>query len=119
MRRLRHQSIVTNTTPSRVACEVTVESSLGRLRVSANRSATIGVHANGSIATAGLRDEPYRKAMGSLNRLSGERVVTAEGEAFARAKHDEYRNGEDVEWLGSGKATPSVESFGRDLGIAA
>jgi hypothetical protein len=46
-------------------------------------------------------------------------VVTAEGEAFARTKHDEYRNGEDVEWLGSGKATPSVESFGRDLGIAA
>ena len=83
MRRLRHLSIVTNTTPSRVACEVTVESSLGRLRVSANRSATIGVYANGSIVTAGLRDEPYRKAMGSLNRLSGERVVTAEGEALS------------------------------------
>jgi hypothetical protein len=89
---------------------VRVESSLGRLRVDANRSAASGVRANGSIVTAGLRDDvcaglrddSYRKAMGTLNRLSGrsasgeelsvtfaEMVVTAEGKAFARAKHDE------------------------------
>ena len=89
--------------------EVTVESSLGRLRVEANGAAASGVRANGSIVTAGLRDdvcagvrdESYRRAMCTLNRLSGrsasgeelsvtfaERVVTAEGEAISRAKHE-------------------------------
>jgi hypothetical protein len=30
-----------------------------------------------------------------------------------------YRNGEDVGWFGSGKATLSIEGLGRDLGTVA